>query len=344
MTSDERANSEMMEALRSMPPSRLNDTVLSQMIGRDWEDRVIPRRISPPNGYPSPKHWWAQAALKTLSDHSELRKTLSEVTGRDGHSEERERDIHMFSLTAARLRTLQAPTFFLSQELMDALDRTDVEKTMPMEEMMWPHESMLFVIPNARRFAEAEGIAGKSSHITTFTVTRVDHAQHGKSYIVTSVDNEGMTCYSHYPCKGTYSEQIEEHGDKFIMDCPTEFYQKEMGMRIDPDRIEADRRQIHETTRLAWKVLCAMNAVNETVAVGGSVVRPARSKGGRAVPALWSPVILDLSEKSSSTDGGGSGIGVRLHWRRGHFRRQAHGAGRSQRKVMWIKPHRVGSL
>jgi hypothetical protein len=31
----------------------------------------------------------------------------------------------------------------------------------------------------------------------------------------------------------------------------------------------------------------------------------------------------------------------KMHWRRGHWRRQAHGPGRAQRKLVWIRPARV---
>ena len=34
--------------------------------------------------------------------------------------------------------------------------------------------------------------------------------------------------------------------------------------------------------------------------------------------------------------------GMRTHWRRGHWRRQAHGPQMSQRKLIWLKPMRIG--
>jgi hypothetical protein len=46
------------------------------------------------------------------------------------------------------------------------------------------------------------------------------------------------------------------------------------------------------------------------------------------------------------TDGGAvsnSGNGVREHWRRGHWRNQAYGDSRSERRLVWIKPTLVGS-
>ena len=38
----------------------------------------------------------------------------------------------------------------------------------------------------------------------------------------------------------------------------------------------------------------------------------------------------------------GTQASPRLHWRRGHIRRQAHGLGRAERKLIWIEPMLIG--
>lgn len=333
--------SEVQQALaaaRSGETRRLNESILTSMFGRDWEDTVIPRRIAPPNGYPSPRHWWAESTVKAMSNYYDKEQRFA--------NEERQRDVQMFALTHTKLTDIDAPTYFVSDSLIDALERTDVEQTIPMEELQWPHDAMLFVLPSSRRFAEISGILGKPSYITMFTIVKVQHEKFGHSYIVTMIDSDGMSCYSHYPCSGTYGDQLKQYGDNFILSNPLAYYRSELGMEITDEKLAEDRRQIGETVRLAWKILCAMNASNETVRIGGGILREARAVSGRkgARKAMWSPIILDLAEKPQGEDGESTGAGVRLHWRRGHFRRQAHGTGRAQRKMIWIKPHKVGSL
>lgn len=46
---------------------------------------------------------------------------------------------------------------------------------------------------------------------------------------------------------------------------------------------------------------------------------------------------------SSGRGGGGASGRHAAHWRRGHWRRQAHGAGRLERKLVWIAPMMVGA-
>lgn len=325
-------------AMKTQGANRYNESLATAFIGEGWEDEVIPRRIVPPNGYPSPRHWWAESTVKAISAHQDTEGVFN--------TEERQRDVQMFALTHTKLVDLEAPTYFVSDPLIDALERTDVEQTIPMEELQWPHDAMLFVLPSARRFAEVSGILGHPSHITMFTIAKVRHEKFGHSYIVTMIDSDGMSCYSHYPCSGTYGDQLKQYGENFILSNPIAFYRNELGREVTEDKLAEDRRQIGETVRLAWKILCAMNAPNETVRIGGGIMREAREKKGRkgARKAMWSPIILDLAEKPQGEDGESTGAGVRLHWRRGHFRRQAHGTGRAQRKMIWIKPHKVGSL
>lgn len=49
------------------------------------------------------------------------------------------------------------------------------------------------------------------------------------------------------------------------------------------------------------------------------------------------------SEQDVGTEVDGFGVGVRTHWRRGHFRNQPHGPQRSLRKLVWIMPLLVNS-
>jgi len=333
--------SEVKEALamiKGQGARRYNEAIAAAMIGENWEDQVIPRRIIPPNGYPSPRNWWAESTVKAMSVYYDTEQKFI--------TEERQRDVQMFATTHTKLVELQGPTYFVSDALIDALERTDVEQTIPMEELNFPHDAMLFVLPTARRFAEVQGILDHPSYITMFTIARAEHAKFGHSYIVTMIDSDGMSCYSHYPCSGTYGDQLKQYGENFILSNPIEFYRNELGKEVTEEKLAEDKRQIGETVRLAWKLLCAMNAPNEIVRVGGGILRDAREKRGRkgARRTMWSPIMLDLAEKVQGGDGESTGAGVRLHWRRGHFRRQVCGEGRAQRKMIWIKPHKVGSL
>lgn len=62
--------------------------------------------------------------------------------------------------------------------------------------------------------------------------------------------------------------------------------------------------------------------------------------------ALWSPNVIGkafrILREPPTAETATARAGVRTHWRRGHFRNQAHGEGRAQRKIIWIQPVLVG--
>lgn len=78
--------------------------------------------------------------------------------------------------------------------------------------------------------------------------------------------------------------------------------------------------------------------------------RPEYVEGGERVGThkttrseIWTPNVIGrkyaIKSHSFANQSGGS---VRLHWRRGHFRQQPFGIGRTQHKVIWIEPMMVG--
>jgi hypothetical protein len=60
---------------------------------------------------------------------------------------------------------------------------------------------------------------------------------------------------------------------------------------------------------------------------------------------LWTPNVVGRDyrvARAGVESHGGSHASPRPHWRRGHFRRQAVGAGRTERKIIWIEPILIG--
>ncbi len=79
--------------------------------------------------------------------------------------------------------------------------------------------------------------------------------------------------------------------------------------------------------------------------------RKEKIKHGRVVrDALWQPNIYGAQYQvrrepaESYADGeSAAGTGKRFHWRRGHWRNQAHGEGRALRKFIWLEPMAIGA-
>lgn len=94
----------------------------------------------------------------------------------------------------------------------------------------------------------------------------------------------------------------------------------------------------NQSLRWVFNTIYAMSARPEYVEGGERV---GTRKGTQS--EIWTPNVIGrkYAVKAHSFSNTHSG-GVRLHWRRGHFRQQAVGVGRTQRKVIWIEPMMVG--
>ena len=74
-------------------------------------------------------------------------------------------------------------------------------------------------------------------------------------------------------------------------------------------------------------------------------LRKPKRDGKRMIPGLYAARFIgDLQIRSKPiprepTDP--TGRHLPGHWRSGHWKRQAHGVGRSQRKLIWILPYKT---
>ena len=78
--------------------------------------------------------------------------------------------------------------------------------------------------------------------------------------------------------------------------------------------------------------------------------RKEKVKHGKVVrDALWQPNIYgaqyQVQREGAAHAGGGDAVGTgkRFHWRRGHWRNQAHGEGRTLRRFVWLEPMAIGA-
>lgn len=93
-----------------------------------------------------------------------------------------------------------------------------------------------------------------------------------------------------------------------------------------------------ETARWVFNTIYAMSSRPEYIEGGERVGRYKQTQS-----EVWTPNIIGRKYAVKSTSFPNEKKGsVRLHWRRGHFRQQAYGIGRTQHRVIWIEPMMVG--
>jgi hypothetical protein len=80
------------------------------------------------------------------------------------------------------------------------------------------------------------------------------------------------------------------------------------------------------------------NAYDEALRRAGGLGERKRAKLLQRAASLYDGILVGPESLPAAPVGNGSGNGVAPHWRRGHFRMQAYGPGRQERKLIFVAP------
>lgn len=295
-----------------------------------------PRMIQPPSGFVDPYKWWVLATETIIRD----KDTDAEFVSRGVMQALREHD---------------APTYFISNEMIDAMERTDFGNA-PMRDIEWAHEGMLFMLPDrADSYYEAVMHDPNTGRAFTTRVRAVgigfarvwSEAEKGDGIAVFIVDSAGACSWALIPFMDTWQEAMDYIGKRDMMSDENRKKYPWQSKLVD-----VEREALFKNCSLIFKVLCLWNSErsdgsSEVVQDGGRLIRAGNPKRtDRKKRDLWNGILLRLNGSVGSSGGESepSDPKMRRHWRRGHFRNQPHGAGRSMRKSIWIRPYMAGTL
>lgn len=314
---------------------------------------AYPRRIVPPGGYMNPKYY---APTTASSIYYALRV-----------KEEQDFVKSCIFFISRKMVSLRVPTFFVGQEFAEAVSETRIESTMRSEEIVWPDEAMLFVLPEkfSRAFFgynipflalanySAEEVRGMSG---IRVITREGGAAgpgaqeklDGQVFMNfqwhQNNTEPGLDYISSWPLKFTMEHVAEQLGTGKLAVTDEE---NELIAKGQLDHVgmtdEAIEKQLMTRMRdFAAKLLMAMTA--EPVFVERGVLqRKAKMKHNRLQEELWSPNTIGFKYRHPVAEGEGTHASPRLHRRSGHFRDQPYGPGRTKIRNMWIKPMWIGA-
>jgi hypothetical protein len=242
---------------------------------------------------------------------------------------------------AARTDT---PVFYVSSEFYKDAIATDLPKGEDIAETPWPHEAMMFVMP-----PECVAMSGgRETRVTALTVIRVEPGRHVSPDV--------------YPLPHATEEAIKR------LDVETELKLAPMVLDDVPADgfmvfISFEGSNLHVASHfmpktqfgsmevrkhnnitdqtgfcyLAMQLILIMHACPELIEPSFISRAGGIKRHKKRVDELWSPNFIGRNYRSSGSDSEGSGGSVRMHWRRGHLRRQRYGQGRLQIKTIWIK-------
>jgi hypothetical protein len=298
-----------------------------------------PRLIQPPSGFVDPYKWWVMATETVIRD----KDTDAEFVARG---------------IMGALREHAAPTYFISNEMIDAMEQTDFGNA-PMRDIEWSHNGILFMLPERKdSYYEAVMRDPNTGQPLTAQVRAVgigfanvwSSVENSQGIAVFIVDSAGACSWALIPFMDTWQEAMDyiSKRDMMTMDIDEARQKYPWQSKL----VDVERGAMFKNCSLIFKVLCLWNSErsdgsSEIVQRGGTLVRAGNPKrNDRKKHDLWSGIVLGLNETVADlgADGEVCDPKVRRHWRRGHFRNQPHGAGRSLRKSIWIRPYMAGSL
>lgn len=307
-----------------------------------------PRTILPPNGYLSPKLYAVSMvglmySAQTEADKQRIGETLSSeafesISKHDPAS----------LLLAAKLAELQVPTYFVAEEFLCAVAATEPPKEGTLKGLHWPMEAMLFVLP----LDFMRSYLGRDVGFLAMSRQASGDCTVGKVTVRTV--NERVLFHFPMVCKngvpidyrgayGTDRSLADIEKAPFMHDPAEKKVEQELGADLITE--EEEQSMNMKMNALGIKLLLAMNArpdlvEHQQVATPGKPARQSREE----VRPTYHPNVLGKGYRivrEGLPDG--THASPRMHWRRGHMRRQRHGHGRSLTKIVWIEPSLVMS-
>lgn len=220
------------------------------------------------------------------------------------------------------------PMFFLKKELLTALVRTELKDPVDWAAMRFPYPSFSIMMPKESLFTDGEPV----TFIECAKVLKgqlivlsdgLAHPAETDMFFLTATLESGVILYNkavapYDPFRGAVIGQDPN--------APRDYE-----ISID----DADLVTLDDVTRIFFNCLYVMAARPEYIEMGERV--GAAKKTGKE---FWTPNIIGRSYVTQRDPDAepGTHASPRMHWRRGHFRRQAIGPGRAEHKMLWIEP------
>jgi hypothetical protein len=244
---------------------------------------------------------------------------------------------------AGKLCSQRVPTFHVGADMLDAVTRTVPPAGMSWATVKFPHTAGVFLLPRgSMRTGD-----GRSWDWVAWTLTKPGETVKipGAWEYPTSIASDdgadmiSLATASAFPDGRTdgmlvWNASLKQAGDL----CRDWMDPRDTMGGVAPNDVETDA--LRNARIIVANLFLALEVRPELVERTGQRVRtikkgPAREK--------WTPNWIGRTYRIQRADGDGTHASPRLHWRRGHYRRQPVGAGRKEHKVIWLEPCLVGA-
>lgn len=219
---------------------------------------------------------------------------------------------------ATDLARYACPLFYVSEDLLQACERTTLTGGLAPEEYRMPFQSFVFVFPKspepeAPAFLAVSYEPGDDKEYQFWTGEEfVNNAGEPTVTFTAYLDNRGViftTRASFRTLAGCLAD--DDWSDQRL---------RESGVEVDPNHAH----MTEYLGKLTFNLLLAMQVRPELVEAGGPVKAPRRQRD--IAKEFWTPNFVGRTYRVQGRDLGGTHASPRMHWRRGHWRRQRLGS------------------
>lgn len=248
----------------------------------------------------------------------------------------------------------KVPMFFLAPSFLDAIKATDFKEDIDWINLKLPFEQGVMVLPRGTLSAR-EGEIGFIywSRVRAGVQYRsmIDYAPGLPGWL--QVPHDSFVCTALLPDVGCWYDFCLSASHRPTLQLRNVFY-REQGETLPPNHAglspfdeqlsEADSPLIEQLGVVLFGTFLAMNARPDLIEMG-KCERVIKEKKDKPRREFWSPNVIGrryvLKRERKETQG--THASPMMHWRRGHYRSQAFGVGRKERKTIWIEPILVGA-
>ena len=311
----------------------------------DIFQKLFPRNYRLPAGYPSPKllalHG-ISAYIQALAGFRSMHNGSFDSLGMNSY------------FIAQKLAAYQVPTWFVGNELLQALLATDLPD-LRLCDVKFPMPAMLFVFPKGG-FVSPEGsidmLAIAENTPEEVMKPLLDEQEYKNGSVLSSIHTvsiaENLVSYGWHQPMG--EEYVHEHDPNLtpyistprLLSDPESPNVNISYFNTDMEFLPDDPKFMEGHRRLSIQLLLTLAARPELLEPG-SVLVPDRERKGKVLRGEYSPNWLGRSYRivyNRESSAGGKHASPKTHWRRGHWRlyEPAEGNRWKTSKKVWIEP------
>lgn len=303
---------------------------------------LFPRRILPPQGYPSPKHfaWGLHCNLVNLGNQVREKPEEDQTLW----------ECHVWRNAAAGFISHGCPAFFLDKELTEMLENTEPPEDIQPEDLELPYPCFGLILPETKKWPllliaeihdkKEDGIPKKQEEILKGIPTPALGRKHlldayfppmGKNpdtqttLAVLRGKSTGLWAASWCPMQSKGIGEIVSDYKETL-----KAYYQPQGIE-DPDSGEITAFTLNFLAYLRYEY---EKKTEEKPKTNWERAREKPDKKGWIKPIL----IGERKQSENRTDANGEGKTPSTHWRRGHWHTVLHGPKKSERTKRWYRP------